>query len=152
MVGTKGIFKVWVRVKPIVRKRDFQGMGFSSLKPIVRKKRAFEGEGDFCCTPRGWGWLIWVFEWECLRLRESVWIERLSERVFELWECLKASDWYIVQISSLINSISTWLNCIDKLGKTSFKSSSSNWSQVLETRDASFTFSFKTGQLTKLLP
>ena len=38
---------VGMRVKLIVRKRYFQGMGFSSLKPIVRKKRAFEGEGDF---------------------------------------------------------------------------------------------------------
>ena len=32
---------------------DCEEKGFSSLKPIVRKKRAFEGEGDFCCTPRG---------------------------------------------------------------------------------------------------
>ena len=32
---------------------DCEEKGFSTMKPIVRKKRAFEGGGDFCCMRRG---------------------------------------------------------------------------------------------------
>ena len=58
--------------------------------------------------------------------------------------------------ASFINSISTWktlsMSSYEKTPqKRVLQSRVLDWSQVLETRDASFPLSFKTGQLTKLL-
>ena len=118
--------KIWTFVDK--DKRDFEGMGEGIVWSwLGGKRRAFEGEGEFCCRPRGWGWLIWVWGWvllhaEGLRVTNlGVWV-----RVFELWESvweterLRVFKWgiwkwlrvYSVQISSLINLISAWLNLV----------------------------------------
>ena len=122
------------------------------------KRRVFEGEGDFCCTSRGWGWLISVFKWECLRNWEKV-FELREKRVFEwgIWNCSVYCayfesyklDFYVAKfcppgkffhVSVLTNRAKRVLKARVLIG-----------SRVLETRDASFPLSFKIGQLTKLL-
>ena len=145
-------------------KRDFQGMGEGIVwSRLWGKRRVFEGEGDFCCMSRGWGWLISVFEWECLNFERVFDWERVFElrekRVFEwgIWNCSVYCayfesyklDFYVakfrppgkfVHISVLTNRAKWVLKARVLIG-----------SRVLETQDASFPLSFKTGQLMKLL-
>ena len=78
--------KIWTFVDR--DKRDFEGMGEGIVWSwLWGKRRVFEGEGEFCCTLRGLGWLIWVWGWVLLHVKRlrvtdlGVWV-----RVFELWE------------------------------------------------------------------
>ena len=113
------------------------------------KRRAFEGEGDFCCTSRGWRWLILVFEWECLnfervfeRLRESVWVGVWNCSVYYAYFESYKLDFYMtkfVHVSGLTDR------------KRVLKARVLIGSRVFKTQNTSFTDSFKIGQLTILL-
>ena len=138
---------------------DFQGMGEGIVwSRLWGKMRAFESEGDFCCTLRGWGWLISMFEWECLRdwERESVWTERLSERVFESVRLIYCADFESYKLYFYVAKFRppgkfVHISVLTNRAKQVLKARVLIGSRVLETRDASFPLSFKIGQLTKLL-
>ena len=150
LVGTKGIFKVWVRGSS---ETDCEERG-EHLGVRVIFVACWEVEDDwFRCLSES----VWTSK-ECLRDWERV-FELREKRVFEwgIWNCSVYCayfesyklDFYVakfrppgkfVHVSVLTNRAKRVLKARVLIG-----------SRVLETRDASFPLSFKTGQLTKLL-